>query len=420
MTATLPDSSAAPATRAPGVDTARAARRVRGVVLWVLAVVLGGALIAYAAGRPSPDDYLHPDGTGQTGTRALVEVLREQGVDVEVVDTAQEALDAGGGRPGTTVVVGNSALLGTSAARLLLDGAKDADGVVLLDGAPQLLFGLGLGLDALPATADPGSGPDCTPRWVRPADRLTRVSWSIVPVDAEGAPQQSLPSGATGCYPLAPPGADAEDGEPSGYAAVLLPATAQRPPVTVVGFPDAATNRFVTEADDAGLLVRLLGASPRLVWYHPTVADLAENPSSDNEPVTPTALGPGIVVLGLAFLVFALSRGRRLGRLVPERLPVVVRATETTESRAELYRAAADRARAATVLRRASTGRLAARLGVPPGAPLDAVVRAVSAATGHPAMQVEALLRDAPPVDEAALVSLAQQLTVLEQKVTTP
>ena len=59
---------------------------------------------------------------------------------------------------------------------------------------------------------------------------------------------------------------------------------------------------------------------------------------------------------------------RRLGRLVREPLPVVVRAVETTERRGRLYRRAGDRARAAAVLRLAPADRLARRLAVRRGA----------------------------------------------------
>ena len=415
MTATATDGDRA--VRPATADTRSAARRVRGVVLWALALVVGGALIALAAGRPSPDEYLHPDGTGQTGARALVEVLRDQGVDVEVVETTAEALAAGANAPGTTVVVGNSSLLGETAARDLLRGSRDGDGIVLLDGAPQVLYALGLSLDALPATDDVGPA-SCSARWVRPDDELRRVSWALVGADEDGASTGGLPPGATGCYEVASGSGD--DAPPPGHAAVLVPGTADRAPVTVVGFPDAATNRFVTEADHAGLVVRLLGASPRLVWFHPNAEALAAGPDQGSEPVAPSFLVPATAVLALAVLAFALARGRRLGRLVPERLPVVVRGTETTESRAAMYRAASDRGRAAAVLRRASTTRLASRLGLPAHAPLPTVVAATAAATGLAPSEVDAVLRDSVPPDEAALVRLAQQLTRLEEKVSTP
>jgi hypothetical protein len=384
-------------------------RRVVTVLAWTVAVTLGGLLVALAAGRPAPDEYLHPDGTGPGGTRALVEVLREQGIDVDVVGTSEEVLDASG--PGTTVVVGNTDLLTGTSAERVLDSTRDADRLVLLDAAPGLLDDLDVGLRVEPTAAEPRPG--CTASWADDGDRLSRASWAVVP---EGG---SLPGDATGCFPLDAP-RDAEDPQVARYAVVDLPGTSARAPLTVVAAPDAATNRFITEDDDAGLLVRLLGGSPRLVWFHPTAQDLAANPSPDEESPWPPWLGSALAVSGVAVVVFALARGRRLGRLVPEPLPVVVRAAETTESRAELYRAAQDLPRAAMVLRRATATRLASRLGLPAAAPPATLVPAVVAATGVPTAHVEALLVGPLPDDETALVTLAQQLAHLEEKARRP
>ena len=65
-------------------------------------------------------------------------------------------------------------------------------------------------------------------------------------------------------------------------------------------------------------------------------------------------------------MLAALWRARRLGPLVTERLPVAIRASETTEGRARLYRKANARDRAAAALRSATRTRLAPLIGVPP------------------------------------------------------
>ncbi|GGL29416.1 DUF4350 domain-containing protein [Phycicoccus endophyticus] len=389
------------------LDAPRLARRTRAVLGWALLVVLGGVLVALAAGRPAPEDYLHPDGTGQGGTRALVQVLRQHGVTVDVVERSADAVAASG--PGTTLVVGNTDLLSDTAARRLLAGTTAADRLVLLDASPTVLDALDLGLAARSAATTAGPA-GCSASWVHPGDEVTRVTWEIVPTGG------ALPPGSEGCFPLA--GGDAAGAV--GYAAVELPSTGSHPALTLVGFPDAATNRFVTESAHAGLVVRLLGGSAHVVWLHADDEDLLANPSTAQEPVWPAWTGPGLVVATLALLAFAVARGRRLGRLVPEPLPVVVRAVETTESRAELYRAAADHARAAAVLRQASSRRLARRLGLAPGVDADALLAAVAAATGTDPPEVAALLHGPAPADEAALVTLARQLTHLEEKVRTP
>ena len=77
---------------------------------------------------------------------------------------------------------------------------------------------------------------------------------------------------------------------------------------------------------------------------------------------------PVIVLLLTAGLAAAIWRGRRFGPLVPERLPVTVRAAETTEGRARLYAHARD-----AVYSALATERLLSELGT-----LDLPVHQVS------------------------------------------
>lgn len=66
-----------------------------------------------------------------------------------------------------------------------------------------------------------------------------------------------------------------------------------------------------------------------------------------------------LLQLAFAAVLAAVWRARRLGPLVPEKLPVTVPAAETTEGHARLYEQAHARDRAAAVLRSATRTRLA-------------------------------------------------------------
>jgi hypothetical protein len=210
-----------------------------------------------------------------------------------------------------------------------------------------------------------------------------------------------------------------------GSALIELDGTAAHPDTVVTGLGPAWANAVITDDSHAGTAVRALGAQPRLVWFQPSTGDaVAPGPGevdSEDEPsVWPTWTGPALALLLAAAVLLALARGRRLGRLVREPLPVVVRAIETTESRGRLYRRANDRTRAAAVLRVGAADRLARRLAVGRGAGPDAVVHAASRATGLPATQVADILFGPAPPDDAALIHLAQQLTDLEERVRHP
>jgi hypothetical protein len=206
---------------------------------------------------------------------------------------------------------------------------------------------------------------------------------------------------------------------------VQLDATATHPDTVVAGLGPAWTNELITDDSHAGTAVRALGSTPRLVWYQPGPGDaIAPGPGEVGAPtggsVWPAWTGPATVLLLAAVVLLALARGRRLGRLVHEPLPVVVRAIETTESRGRLYRKAGDRARAAAVLRAGSSERLVRRLAVGRGAGPGALVHAVSQASGLAAPEVADILFGPAPPDDAALIHLAQQLTDLEERVRHP
>ncbi|BFO22090.1 hypothetical protein SHKM778_84780 [Streptomyces sp. KM77-8] len=108
--------------------------------------------------------------------------------------------------------------------------------------------------------------------------------------------------------------------------------------------------------------------------------------------------------------------------LVPEKLPVAIRASETVEGLARLYRKADARDRAATALRSTTRTRLAPLVGVPVSqahAP-EALLPALSAHLRGDGQSLHALLFGPPPSDDAALVRLADHLDALEREVRRP
>jgi hypothetical protein len=99
---------------------------------------------------------------------------------------------------------------------------------------------------------------------------------------------------------------------------------------------------------------------------------------------------------------------------VTEPLPVVVRSAELVEGHGRLYARAGARDRAAAALRHATSVRLAARLGLPRGAPADQVAVAVAPVVGRSPAETAGILAGPPPADDAALMRLAHDLDHLE------
>src|SRR5690606_8414872 len=123
---------------------------------------------------------------------------------------------------------------------------------------------------------------------------------------------------------------------------------------------------YLAEDGNAALAMNLLGANPELVWFQPRVTAGGDTAAAD---LLPEGLWPVLGLLAVAAVLAVVWRGRRMGRLVSEPLPVVVRASETAEGRGRLYRHGRDRAHSADIMRQAAIDRLRHRLGLPRSTP---------------------------------------------------
>jgi hypothetical protein len=188
--------------------------------------------------------------------------------------------------------------------------------------------------------------------------------------------------------------------------------------VTVVGSTDFMTNKGLLHAGNAALAMNLAGDRPRVIWYAPH--------RIEGETSTPTSiydLIPDNVTwiawqLAIVVLLVALWKGRRIGPLVAEELPVVVRASETVEGRGRLYRSRRARDRAADALRTATLQRLLPRLGLGASAPAPVVVTTVARRSGADANYVSYHLFGPPPATDNDLLQLARALDEIERQVT--
>jgi hypothetical protein len=161
----------------------------------------------------------------------------------------------------------------------------------------------------------------------------------------------------------------------------------------------------------------VLGHDRTLTWLVPDPARLPSAGPASLRDLLPPWLGWAGAQVAVALVLALVWRARRMGPLVGEPLPVVVRAGETLHGRARLYRRARAVDRAAATLRTAVLRRLAARLAVPPDAEPDAVAVRVAQATGRDLAEVRRVMTGPAPGDERALVELADALDVLERGV---
>jgi hypothetical protein len=359
------------------------------------------AVIAVAVLRPSAPvtGYLSPQGTGSFGARALADIVADRGHAVQPVTTARAAASAA--RPGTTLLITSPYLLTRAQARAL--GQTRADLVIIEPDqttlsilAPQLTLDGGGSISTL--------APGCPLPAATLAGPASMGGPGLAVRDTGAAGPAA--AGVTQCY--------RQNGRPT---LVQLRSAGRLVTVLSTGVPLA--NSYLARQGNAALAVNLLSGAGPVVWLVPAIpagGTPAGTPRSFASLV-PLAAYLVLAQLGVALLLTALWRARRLGPLVAEPLPVVVRASETVEGHGRLYQSRRARDRVAATLRAAALGRLMPAVGLPAGAAPGAVTAALAARSTLDEARVANLLYGAVPASDAALVALASDLDALEGEV---
>lgn len=373
--------------------TLRARLRRGRAWIWIVAVAVAAVALTFllrGLTSQASDVPLDPASPTPGGARAVVEVLRDQGVDVTVPgdDAALDDLDPAA----TTLVVHD------------LDGLLDADRVqrfadlgftriVLVRPGPAVLEALGAPITSAgvfaPGEAALAAGDACPEPLRTDAPALSQTGGNLY----------TLADGADGwtCYE--------QDGIP-----VVAGATVGGTEIVALGAGDALRNDTILAEANAAMALAVLGSQPNLAWYVPAF-ESADDPAS----LVPPWLTPAVLLLFAAATALLVNRGRRFGPLVLERLPVVVPASETMDGRARLYDRSRARLRALDQLRVGAVSRLARSLGLPAASGAREVADAVAAETRRPRPDVHLLLVDAEPADDRQLVDLARRIADLER-----
>jgi hypothetical protein len=380
-----------------------------GVLL--LSAALG--MTALTRGTQQNTDDLDPANPGYSGAQGLARTLRSHSVTVIVVRSQRALLTQTVGADTTVAITGMSRLSGRTA-QVAQAHAASAAGLVLIDPDPEVIKGMGLPVEAHRADLT-NVAAGCQGTVLGNDFRLARADRAYLPTSGAAsvttATSATSATSATTCFP------DRTDG---GGAMVSLPATETgRPPVTLLGDTTLITNGAILNADNAAIALRLFGHTDRLVWYIPSVADI-DAADSTSRSIAPDWFQPGLALAASAVVLLCLWRGRRLGRLVTEPLPVVVRAIETTESRGRMYRRSADRARALSVLQLATRRRLASYLGLSASSTVSSVAAASAAVSGRNYQDVLRMLDSPAAHDDSSLLELANTLLALEKEVRGP
>jgi hypothetical protein len=361
---------------------------------WIALALIVIAILATVSTwltSPRPGGLLDPQSTSPDGTHALVTLLRERGVDVVVADTVADAKRAA--RPDALLLIGQTYYL------------PDDDLLHQLADAPG---------DRLVIAPTSGTRTALTPEIRKsPAAELNgKPDCDLPEVNRAG----TVHLGSTDAYTAA----NDNTAVTSCYGGALVRYRAGQHTVTVIGTTDFLTNSTLLSEGNAALAMNLAGARPRLVWYAPQRFEGENTSTATISDLIPKNVSWIIWQLWLAVGLIALWKARRMGPLVAEDIPVVVRASETVEGRGRLYRSRRARDRAAEALRTATLQRLSPRLGLGVNAQPPAIIAAIAArSTGQPIdpHNLQHNLFGPTPATDDDLVHLARALDDIERQV---
>lgn len=395
MTADAPPSppQAPPPGYAPTPRGSRVLRMWRSarVPAAVLALLVLVSVLLSLGTEQFPTGYLEPDSISPDGTRALVNVLEEDR-DVDVARSSADAREA-------VSRAGDDTVLVIFLDHRLLPG--ELDDLAALDVDTVLVQPSVRSLEAFAPGVEVSGRED--PDGVLKTPFPPECDLSAAETAGEayvGGELYTAPSGAdaVGCYP-------------GGSGDALLQVDQERAKTTVLGTGSPLTNTALDAGGNAALALNLMAAED-VVWLRPDPPQ--QEGSASLWELLPLGLRWSVLPLVATLVLLALWRGRRMGALVPEALPVVVRASETTEGRAGLYQSRKARDRAAAALRAGFLERTVPQLGLSTDSAPEAVVATLAERTGDDPGHLRALIYPALPDpyagDDETLVRLADGL----------
>ena len=346
--------------------------------LAIVAVIL--ALIAIVVlSHPRQDPYLRPSfsphSTGPEGLAALVGVLKASGATV----------DQGGlPTPADSIVLQSEDTLSGTAASGLSQWVRDGGTLVEADVNSPL---------AAPETTQYPDGSSL--RGTCDLDALGGVSrlGVAIPRQLQAGPADSR------CF------ADADGAglvvQPSGEGLVVS-----------ISSVHPFLNEYLGQGDDAALGVALLAPTP---YTRVRILDANEFFAGNEvgHQGVLDALGKrtsqSIWELVIAFVVWALFRGRRLGKVVPEELPVEVPSSDLVLAVGEMLGRGEDIAAIAERLRRQARRELGVAMGLGTAPDPDALIASLHGFVTLDTGSLRRVLRDPVP-DLASLLAMSDQL----------
>ncbi len=360
-------------------------RRTAWVVVFALAVVATALIIgAPASSRPPLD----PRSTTPDGTKALALLLNGLGAHVDLGRTAPSSTD------GVALVLQDhlnesdrsrlNAWVNRGGRLVTTDPASNLAGVAPDQSTRDRILGGRIPL---------GLGPKCA---------IPALS-AVGTINPDGDILLHAGPNQTGCFPAG-----------SGFLVVARDQGAGT--VVIVGGPAIWENGNLGDADNSVLAASLLAPTPGT-----NVTFIGQSQFGAGNRGLLSLISPRVkeALWGLlgAFALLVLWKARRLGRPVPEELPVELPGSGLVAATGNLLQESRQRSHAASILRSDLKQLMVDRMGIDPKLSDESAAEVVSARAGIPLERVGAALLGPPPRSDDELVALAVSLEEIRQEV---
>jgi hypothetical protein len=381
--------------RSTGGESSSARTALAVVAVAVIAV----ALVFVVRARPQTEPF-DPRSSSPSGARGLVLLLQGFGATVEVTDAAPEI-----GSDTRVLVLDDRLDDGQRTA--LLDFVEGGGLAVVADPTSSLHGGPGLDGGSIEIDAEGTYDGADLRLFLATVDRGRCTIGALEHLRGLG-----VESGVA--YPIAPndPACFGDDRHAFVFTRAQGAGT-----VVALGDNEVFTNRLIGQADNSGLATALLaptdGTRVTIVLGNgPRPAGAPDVGAGDDTLVdlVHPSVWMMIVMLAVAFVLFAVGRGIRPGRVVDEPTLAPIAGSELVAATGNVMHRAGHVDRAALLLRRHAHREWCVALGVPPAAPLETLDRAAAQRWGATPGQVVELLGGPPPSSERALVQFAARL----------
>jgi hypothetical protein len=345
-------------------------------LLLILVVI---ALIAGDSGSSSSGPALSPSSTDPDGTRGLVRLLDELGADVHT---------------GDRVPAGDAQV-----ALLLHDGLTQEDHGRILDWVSR--GGTLVVTDASSSLSAPEADQPAFGALERGTCTMPELA-DVNNLEVQFGPTLTA-KGARSCF-----------GDGTSAFVTSTPHGDGR--IVSIGDAGLFTNGSLDVADNSVLAARLLVPSPgtEVTVLDPNPPGSGRTTLSD---LVPDRVFQAILQLGVAFILYALWRSRRVGQPVTEPQPVAIAGSQFVRAVGGLHQRTHAMGRAAATMRLDTRRAVSERFGIPLYTDVETLARITADRTGLDRATVTAALDDTPMLDEASLVALGHSLDSIRQEV---